>query len=213
MRRFIIGILVPLSSLGASAHAGEPQLGDTRYDDSYSVGDWGASFLAGNAGGALGGFIGNELFAAAAGLYAEEGDFERVQVLGIAIGSTLGGAGGIYAYGELSGHSGNYWAAAGGWTVGLAGAVGVLLLAPGMSNDAATSGAIGLTALFTLPVLGGTLGYVLSLDSGGDGRIPMGGLIDLDGGEVRLGVPEIGVSLDAAGDLERVDVRLAGGRF
>lgn len=75
---------------------------------------------------------------------------------------------------------------------------------------------VAITALLTLPALGGTLGYVRTLDKGSDEPIPSGGLIDLidlNGGSVRLGVPDVSVSLDARGEIDRVDVRLVGARF
>lgn len=89
-----------------------------------------------------------------------------------------------------------------------AGGLGVL------AADLDAGPALTWAALFTLPALGGTLGYVLSLEDGGGADRPHhGALIEVDEGAVRMGVPDVGVTLDRAGRFERADVRLMAGSF
>lgn len=213
--RFVVGPAA-LVSLAAEAHAGEP-LG--RPDTSFDGADWTFAFLAGDAAGAAGALVGGAIGAAAAGSCTDDGDSDQLfgdcflhgvgeTILGAGLGSIVGGAGGIYAYGQLSGHRGSYWAAAGGWTVGLLGGAGVMALAGDADQEA-----IGWAALLTLPALGGTLGYVLSLEGDEGGEVPVAALISVDGGRVAMGVPDIGLHVGRDGGVERVDLRLFGGRL
>jgi len=212
MRRSFIGslLIVSLSSLPAHADVEIPE----RPDAHYSVGDWAASFFIGNAAGAIGALAGGAIGYAAAGDCESDAAFGCLfhgwapAALGGGLGLTFGGAAGVYAYGELSGHDGNYWAAAGGFAIGLAASLGLSAL----FADTEADSAIAYGTLFTLPVLGGTLGYVLTLDDGDD-VTRHGALLELDGGTLRLGMPDVGVTLGADARVERVDVRLIGGTF
>lgn len=219
MRNAILGSLLVAAITSTTARAQAPA--DPRPDPDYSAVDWVASFFIGNAAGTAGALAGGGLGYALAGDCDETRDddsffgpcaFHGVgeMVIGGTLGATFGGAAGIYAYGELSGHDGSYWAAAAGFAGGLlvTGGFGVLV------SDLEAGPAMTWAALFTLPALGGTLGYVLSLENGGGTDVPRhGALIEVDEGALRLGVPDVGVRLDAEARLERVDVRLMAGSF
>jgi hypothetical protein len=204
------------SSLASSASAAP-------VDSEYDGADWGYSILSGVGGGLAGGLLGGLLGYGLAhdDTTCDENDslacpFSSVALTGAAagvfggLGLTFGSAGGVYAYGELSGHSGNYWAALGGSAAGVLGAFGVYALFSEVSDDAGKAAFI--TSGLILPAVLGTWTYALSLDEGGEGRIPTGGLIDVDDGVVRLGVPEVGIAMGREG-FERVDVKLVGARF
>lgn len=188
-------------------------------DGEFSAGDWALSFLSANAAGVLGGLVGGALGFGLAGKCHDDGDNTsffgpcfmhgtgQAMMVG-SLGTIFGGAGGIYAYGQGTGHRGSYWAAAGGWSLGFASAIGLGALA-----EDGTGSAVMVVALFTLPALGGTAGYALSLETGTHDRMPVGGLLELDAGELRVGVPKVDVTLDPGGDIERIDLTLVGGRF
>lgn len=213
------------AALGATApaQAAEPEPARAHLDNHFSALEWTGAVLSGDAAGLAGGLIGAEIGIAAAGSCdpdarsdSDDDGFDfgpcflhgfGEAMIGAGIGSTFAGAGGVYAFGELTGHHGSYWAAAGGWAVGLAGSLGVIAATDGDSEAA------GIVSLALLPALGATAGYVLTLESDGpDGPPPVGALLEVDGG-VRLGAPDVSVSLDREGDVDRVDVRLVGGRF
>ena len=217
----IITTLLALA-VTSPAFAYEPvrYIEDQAVDSEFSAGDWTLSVLSGTAGGALGVLVGAPLGLAMAGSCSGEssglfggcfmhGASEAALVGGI--GSIFGGAGGIYLYGQSTGHRGSYWAAAGGWTLGLAGSVGLVAVMADSDSDAVMG--IAAASIVILPALGGTAGYVLSLEKGEPGPMPVGGLVEVHEGGPRLGVPNIDVALDQAGAIERVDVRLVGGRF
>lgn len=189
-------------------------------DGHFDAADWTFGVLAGSASGAVGAALGGSLGLGLAGSCEEDPDTSGLfgdcflhgvgeTMIGATFGATFGGAAGIYAYGESSGHRGSYWAAAGGYTLGLVGAAGVTALAA--DSDAHLP--LAWIAFLTLPALGGTAGYVLSLDEGTPGPMPVGGLLEVNAGDLRLGVPNVGVTLDPMGELERVDLTLVGGRF
>lgn len=218
-----LALVLVSASLSAPALAHDPHplvSFEQPIDGEFSAGDWALSLLSANAGGALGGMVGGALGYGLAGECHDDGDNTtffgpcfmhgtgQAMLVGT-VGTIFGGAAGIYAYGEGTGHRGSYWAAAGGWTLGLASAIGLGALAA----EADEGSAVMVVALFTLPALGGTAGYALSLEEGTPGPMPVGGLLEVNAGELRLGVPNIDVTLDALGDLERVDLTLLGGRF
>jgi len=215
MRHAILVSLIVPALATPPAHAAE-----RAPDPDYSAGDWIASFLIGNAAGTAGGFIGAGIGYGLAGECHEVDDDDSFfgpcafhglgeAAIGGLLGATFGGAAGIYAYGELTGHDGSYWAAAGGFAVGLLAAGGITALA-----TEADAPALSVAAVFTLPALGGTLGYVLSLDDGGGSdRRYQGALIEVDEGRVYMGVPDVGLTLDEAGRFERADLRIMSGRF
>lgn len=221
--RIVTAFALVSMSMSAPAFAHEPQpivSVEQPIDGEFSAGDWALSFLSANAGGALGGMVGGALGYGLAGECHDDGDNTTLlgpcflhgtgqAMLVGSVGTIFGGAAGIYAYGEGTGHRGSYWAAAGGWTLGLASAIGIGALA----SEADEGSAVLVVALFTLPALGGTAGYALSLEDGTPGPLPVGGLLEVNAGELRLGVPNVDVTLDALGDLERIDLTLVGGRF
>lgn len=216
MRLAIVASFLFASTAALPARAAEPFP-----DAHYSAGDWVGSFFAANAAGTVGALAGGGIGYALAGECHEDEDDESLfggcflhgfgeAAIGGMIGATFAGSAGIYAYGELTGHDGNYWAAAGGFAVGLVASLGLGVLVA----DTEVGSAMTWGALFTLPALGGTLGYVLSLDDGGQPDAPHhGALIEVDEGAFRLGVPDVGVTFDDTARLERVDVRLMAGRF
>lgn len=223
MRPLILSLtlIASLSATSSHAHAPQPIVSvEQPIDGEFSAGDWALSFLSANAGGVLGGMVGGALGFGLAGECHDDGDNTtffgpcfmhgtgQAMLVG-SIGTIFGGAAGIYAYGEGTGHRGSYWAAAGGWTLGLASALGIGALAA----EADEGSAVMVVALFTLPALGGTAAYALSLEEGTPGPMPVGGLLEVNAGELRLGVPNVDVTLDALGDLERIDLTLVGGRF
>ncbi len=207
-------------SLSITASA-STALATPAFDAEYSPKDWGYSLLSGIGGGVAGGMLGGLLgFGLAGPSDCKESDgslcpIGMVPVAAISttvfggLGLTFGSAGGVYAYGELSGHSGNYWAALGGSATGLVGAFGLYALVNEIDSDAASVTLFASSLI--LPAVFSTWFYAMSLDSG-EQRIPTGGLIDVDGGVVRLGVPEVGVAFGAEG-VERVDVKVLGARF
>lgn len=221
--RIVTAFALVSMSMSAPAFAHEPQpivSVEQPIDGEFSAGDWALSFLSANAGGALGGMVGGALGYGIAGECHDDGDNTTLlgpcflhgtgqAMLVGSVGTIFGGAAGIYAYGEGTGHRGSYWAAAGGWTLGLASAIGIGALA----SEADEGSAVLVVALFTLPALGGTAGYALSLEDGTPGPLPVGGLLEVNAGELRLGVPNVDVTLDALGELERIDLTLVGGRF
>jgi hypothetical protein len=217
-------LIVSFSAARALAHDGHepaPQVVESQVIDGvFDAGDWTLSVLAGNAGGALGAAVGGALGYGLAGNCQDDGDSDSLfgdcflhgygeAFIGGGLGSIVGGAGGIYAYGQGTGHRGSYWAAAGGWTLGLVGAIGLGVAA----SDSDAGSAIGWVALFTLPALGGTAGYALSLEEGPAAPSPVGGLLEFQDGVLRMGVTDIDVAFDEAGDVERVDLTVVGGRF
>lgn len=121
--------------------------------------------------------------------------------VGAGIGGTLGAAGGIYAYGELSGHDGSFLATLAGTTLGSLASVGVLALSFGVEEDVPQGLLIGLA--IALPVAGGLLGYGLSNDPhSDDSGVTSGALVDISReGRVRLAIPAVGVSFPRDGEL------------
>ncbi len=217
-------LIASLSAAPALAHEGHekvPQVVESQVIDGvFGAGDWTLSFLAGNALGALGAVVGGAVGWGLRGENCENrvddhffGDCFLIgtgrSFIGGGLGSVVGGAGGIYAYGEATGHRGSYWLAASGWTLGLLGALG--LGAASSDSDAGTT--VTWVALLTLPALAGTAGYALSLAEGTPGPIPVGGLLEVNAGEVQLGVPNLDVTQDMQGNFERFDLTLVGGRF
>lgn len=123
MRLCFSSILVPTVTLTAihAAHAETSILQPAwpPIDDSYSTTDWAWSYLAGTAGGAVGALALGSLSYAASGACVDDGERDGFlgncfdqnvapSVVGRVVGSTFRGAGGIYLYGELSGHRGRY---------------------------------------------------------------------------------------------------------
>ncbi len=209
MRSFIAVLLTVASLAPVRADDGIPQSPPERFDTSFSAGDWTLAWLFGNALGLVGGAAGAGVGYAFAGDCDEDcGLFHGLgeAAIGATIGFTFANAAGIYGYGELSGHSGNYWATAGGVVVGMLGTAAISSL----SEDRV----LPTISLFVLPALAGTAAYVLTLESGaGDDWQPTGGLIDIDRGQVRLAMPAVNIGLDDDGHLSRVDVDLLGARF
>ncbi len=181
---------------------------------SWGASDWFASTLVGSAGLALGGYVGVGLGAAAAGDCTRSEDDKPLKCLlnglgHMAIGGSIGGlfgtASAVYAYGEGTGHDGNYWLTLAGSGTGLL-ASGLLIAA---SDDNTT---VQFLTLALLPSLGATLGYVLSRDTTPAEAPPIGGLLTFDDGTPSLGVPGVGVSLSDDGELG-LDLTLVKGVF
>lgn len=207
-RPLALAALASLAAPAVHADGGAPTPPPApRYDTHFSAGDWFASILIGDSAALVGGGVGLGLGMAVAPCDGECAILKGVGGLaGATVFSTAAGSAAIYGYGELTGHSGNYWATLGGWAVGLAGAAGIASI-----DDSGVS-ALDWVALGILPALGATAGYVLTLDDGGSGPPPTGALLEVDHG-VRLAPPNVSIGLDARGDIDRVDVTLLGGRF
>jgi hypothetical protein len=211
------------STTASRAHEPNPELVSHEViDGHFDAADWTFGVLSGTAGGAVGAVLGGSLGLALAGTCEEDPNTSGLfgdcflhgvgeTMIGATFGATFGGAAGIYAYGESSGHRGSYWAAAGGYTLGLAGAAGIGAL----FADSDAGSALTWVALLTLPALGGTAGYALSLEDGTPDYAPppVGGLFEVNNDTLNLGVPNVAVTLDPLGELERVDLTLVGGRF
>lgn len=202
-----------LTAIGAapSASAAEPTPPKRPLRHHFQSNDWWASYLVGGLAGAIGGGVGA---AALGGISDDCGElclwfYETDATVGYAIGSTLAGPAAIYLYGEAAGYSGNYWAAAAGWSLGVVAGVGLLEA----GQDSGGGALVGLFALVALPPLGSTVGYVLSIDDGHSEPPPVNALLAIDGDGLRLSGPALSVTLDRKGGLDRVELGLVGGRF
>ena len=122
------------------------------------------------------------------------------KVVAWAISAALTGiAGGIYAYGELSGHDGSLVATLLGTTLGSAASLGLFVLVA--DNDDKAGAVVLFGSAVLLPIAGGLIGYGLSNDAHEpDADVTSGALIDISrGGQVRLAVPAMGVSFPRDG--------------
>jgi|GEM_PF-1616275 len=169
----------------------------------FTAGDWAGAFLAGEAGMAVGVGVGGLLGYGLAGNCSgerEEGDFfgpcafhglDEAAIGALALSPAFI-AGGIALYGDARGHNGSYWGALGGSYLGMAAAVGVIALT--IDDDESDLEGLGVVAAFTLPAIGGTIGYFLSRDTSPQPVIRTGALIDVGAdGVVRLAVPAVGI--------------------
>ena len=226
MRPLILSLPLSFSlAFSTASHAHDPQprlVSHEVIDGEFDGADWTFGVLSGTAGGAVGAVLGGSLGRGLAGTCDEDPETSGLfgdcflhgvgeTMIGATFGATFAGAAGIYAYGEASGHRGSYWAAAGGYTLGLVSAAGVTALA----SDSDAHLPLAWLAFLTLPALGGTAGYVLSLEDGTPDYAPppVGGLFEVNNDTLNLGVPNVAVTLDPLGELERVDLTLVGGLF
>ncbi|MFO0744664.1 MAG: hypothetical protein U1F43_03185 [Myxococcota bacterium] len=216
-------LLAPLAARAAEPRPLPAAPAPTRYDARFSAAEWVGAFFAGDAAGTAGALVGGAIGYGLAGSCVDDGSessdgdwqifgpcaFHGLgeAVIGGSVGSIFGGAAGVYAFGEATGHHGSYWAAAGGWTLGLAASFGL------MAATDPDETPVGVVSLFVLPALGATAGYVLTLDDGGPIGVPTGSLVELDRGSLRLAPPDIRISRGENGNLERVDIGLVGGHF
>ena len=129
-------------------------------DNQYDGADWGWSLAAGT-GGAL---VGAAALASLGVALTDDGaGFEALGalIIGLPLGSMIGGTAGAWLYGDLSGHETRWWAPVLGGLVGgglgLAGFIG----AAGIDNDFGAVLAVG--SVLVLPALGATTGYALGL--------------------------------------------------
>ncbi len=190
-----------------------PSRGDASppYDTDYSGTDWTLSILAGIGGGLggalLGGLVGHTVHDA---LVADSRGADDTAVVVGSIGFSFACSAAIYGTGHVRGHRGSYWATVGGTSAATLLGLGLTWFL-GMSESD-----LGITGLLSTVVLGpilGTLAYTWTLESGVPEPTPTGGLIDINEGVVRVGMPDIGFGLGREGGIERLDVKLIGGRF
>ena len=186
MRKLTAGMaLLLLIGLSSSAHAyGEDGfvVSETEYAP-FEGADWLWASLSGVFGNASAGSLGMVVGYAAAGDCVEDPDDTSLlgdcflhgtaeAGLGMLIAAPFGAAGGVYAYGELTNHNGNYWAALAGAAVG-----SVVALIPAAVSNEEAGGTASVIAYVTLPGLGATIGYALSNDTGGPDGAAHGALL------------------------------------
>lgn len=137
--------------LAAPAHA------DGRYDGA----DWAWSTGAGAAGALVGAAA---VTGVGVALTEDGAGFESLGavIVGLPLGSLIGGTAGAWLYGDLSGHETRWWAPILGGLVGSGVGFAGFLGATQLDSDFAL--VLGMGSLLLMPALGATTGYALGLE-------------------------------------------------
>ena len=221
MRQLLIAVLLMLSVLStipASASGLWEVLHEPTEYEVFDGADWALGVLSGVFGYAGGAGVGMGIGFLAAGDCVEDPDDTSLlgdcflhgwaeAGIGALMVAPFGAAGGVYAYGELTDHNGNYWAALAGAAVGSA-----LALTPILADSDAGGTAAAVLHLF-LPALGATVGYALSNDTSGR-KGPTGeALFVFDGDSgFTVGVPNVAYGQTPAGG-SVISSTILSGRF
>lgn len=171
----------------------------------FTAADWLLSTAAGDVGLVVGVLDGGFLGVALTGPCDEDGcGWKKLgsAALGAMVVSPVTTATGVYLYGELRGHDGSYWAALGGSLVGGLMFTGVVL----MTDDDDVGIPLRYASALIFPALASTVMYWASRrttprrSAWGPAPGAGGGLVGVDvDGTVRLGVPDVRLTLDRSG--------------
>lgn len=209
--RFGFGVTsLALSLLLAAPSAGAQTLGPRLVDSpEWTVGDGVVAVTLGLVGTGLGaGLGGASALALSPGCLEGSGGCMQHLAMGASLGCSVLTALGVWTYGELAGHDGDF-----GWTLvgssaGTALAVLVVVAADPFSGVDDDTGMLW-TLLPFAPAVGATIAYATSR-RGPQSRRSGYALLDLHGGRLSVQVPALAASPEAAGGL-RVTVPLLGG--
>ncbi|MCA9515970.1 MAG: hypothetical protein KC635_13585 [Myxococcales bacterium] len=190
----LVALLVPLGARAAAPPTPSPPQ-PAPLPPQPSAWDGPLAFVIGEAGFAAGALAGGYLGFLAAPERCDDcgGPGLTVPAIGVALLGPPLAAGGVALVGDGLGHRGSYGSALVGTYLGGLAFAGVAWLAQEALGTEDPAAAITWTALFILPVAGGTLGYYLSRPDDGAPAAASGALIERGvDGVVRIGVPAVG---------------------